>query len=265
MIRCDIRSIGLICPGLPSWRDAVPVLTGRAAYLPGALEIPDPKLLSPSERRRSTAFTKLAMAAGEAALADAGTDGHSLTSVFASGSGDMDVIDKICTSLMEPDRPISPTHFHNSVHNATAGHWAIAARCREPSISLSAHDSTFAAGLLEAGATVSVDHVSVLLIACDVPPPFPLAEKQPMLAAFAVALLLSPPGTWAGRLARLRIAAEGSAAGEDRLSDPGLEALRTGNPSARSLPLLAAIAGSSAGEVSIGSDPGARLRVAVEP
>lgn len=111
---------------------------------------------------------------------------------------------------------------------------------------------------------MSVDHVSVLLIACDVPPPVS-ARREAADAGGIRGRSAALPGTWAGRLARLRIAAEGSAAGEDRLSDPGLEALRTGNPSARSLPLLAAIAGGSAGEVSIGSDPGARLRVAVEP
>lgn len=264
MIAADIRSIGLLCPGLASWQAAVPVLAGRTRYRAGALDVPESTLLSRSERRRSTAFTRLAMAAAEAALAGAATDGRDLPSVFASGSGDMDVIDKICTSLMEPDRPISPTHFHNSVHNAAAGHWAIAARCMQPSISLSAHDGTFAVGLLEAAATVSVDATSVLLVACDIPPPFPLAERQPLLAPFAVALLLAPPLAPGERLARLRLARAASGS-EDRLADAGLEALRIGNPSARSLPLLAAIARGGAAEVTLGAAPASRLRVAVEP
>lgn len=264
MIAADVRSIGLLGPGLASWQAAAPVLAGRTRYCAGALDVPEPTLLSRSERRRSTAFTRLAMAAAEAALAGAATDGRDVASVFASGSGDMDVIDKICTSLMEPDRPISPTHFHNSVHNAAAGHWAIAAGCMQPSISLSAHDSTFAAGLLEATATVHVDGASVLLVACDVPPPFPLAERQPLLAPFAVALLLAPPLAPGERLARLRMARAASGS-EDRLADAGLEALRAGNPSARSLPLLAAIARGGAAEVTLGAAPASRLRVAVEP
>ena len=45
---------------------------------------------------------------------------------------------------------ISPTRFHNSVHNAAAGYWTIGAGCMQATTALSAYDATFAEGLLEA-------------------------------------------------------------------------------------------------------------------
>ena len=263
MTVCDLRAVGLVCPGMATWRDSIPVLRGEAPYRPAPLEAPDPKLLSASERRRTTAFTKLALVAAEAAMAAGEPNGAQVRSVFASSSGDMEIIDKICTSLMQPDRPISPTHFHNSVHNATAGHWAIAAKCTEASISLSAHDSTFILGLLEAVATVSADNAEVLLVTCDVPPPFPLATKRRVSAPFAAALLLAPPAP-ARRLARLRLHLE-EGHGEDRLSDPDLESLRTGNPAARCLPLLIAVARRMAGGVMLAHAAGRSLRIGLQP
>src|SRR5690606_40428753 len=67
--------------------------------------------------------------------------------VFASSGGDYPIIDQICKALCEPERLVSPTQFHNSVHNSAAGYWSIATGSRAPSTSISAFDDTFAAGL----------------------------------------------------------------------------------------------------------------------
>ncbi len=112
--------------------------------------------------------------------------------VFASSGGDSEVLDKICTALTLPDRPVSPTQFHHSVHNTPAGYWSIATGCTQPSLSLSAYDSSFSAGLLEAAALAWAEAVRVLLIAYDLPLPFPLSERRRIVAPFAVALLLNP-------------------------------------------------------------------------
>ena len=82
--------------------------------------------------------------------------------VFASSGGDSEVLDKICTALTLPDRPVSPTQFHHSVHNTPAGYWSIATGCTQPSLSLSAYDSSFSAGLLEAAALAWAEAVRVL-------------------------------------------------------------------------------------------------------
>lgn len=263
MTACDLSAVGLVCPGIAAWQDSIPVFVGGVPYQPAPLATPQPRLLSASERRRATAFTKLALLAAEDAMAGGGSAVAQVRSVFASSGGDMDIIDKICSSLMQPDRPVSPTHFHNSIHNAAAGHWGIAVGCTETSISLSGHDSSFSFGLLEAAAMVAMENTHVLLVACDVPPPYPLSEKRGVTAPFAVALLLGPPGS-ADRLAGLRLCFEDGGR-EDHLADPALECLRTGNPAARSLPLLQAIARRKTGQVALAHSASRVLCVELEP
>ena len=71
----------------------------------------------------------------------------SLATVFASSDADLAIIHRICLALTATPRLISPTDFHNSVHNAAAGYWSIAAGARAASTTISAHDGSFAAGL----------------------------------------------------------------------------------------------------------------------
>jgi hypothetical protein len=185
-----------------------------------------------------------------------------MRTVFASSGGDSEVLNNICTALTQPDRPVSPTQFHHSVHNTPAGYWAIATGCKQPSLSLSAYDGSFAAGLLEAAALALTEAARVLLVAYDLPLPFPLSERRAIVAPFAVALLLNPLATEQHQ-ATLRLKRTTSEAA-DRLDDASLERLRAGNPAARSLPLLRAIARRVVGRVLL-SDSGVSLSVEVAP
>jgi hypothetical protein len=87
---------------------------------------------------------------------------------------------------------MSPTRFHNSVHNAPAGYWSIFARSRAPSTTLCGYDASFAAGLLEAAAQTTVEQRPVLLVAYDLPSPEPLRKLSLVSRPFAAALLLAP-------------------------------------------------------------------------
>ena len=83
--------------------------------------------------------------------------------------------------LATDGREVSPTRFHNSVHNAPSGYWAVATGSREPSTSLCAYDASFAAGLLEAAAQATVDDRPVTLVAYDLPYPEPLQRARPIV------------------------------------------------------------------------------------
>jgi hypothetical protein len=162
---------------------------------------------------------------------------------------------------------VSPTRFTNSVHNAAAGYWHIAAGSRAPSTSLAAFDASFAAGLLEAVLQVCSGDAPVLLVACDVPYPEPLHAVRPVLDTFAVALLLAPAGECqsAHPVLHLRHTEAVSASPVTPCDHAGLEAVRMGIPAARALPLLQAIAHGDAAQVVLDSLPGAVLVVDVEP
>jgi hypothetical protein len=164
--------------------------------------------------------------------------------------------------LASSERFISPTRFHNSVHNAPAGYWSIAAQAMAASTSLAAYDASFGAGLLEALVQVRSSGTPCLLIAYDTAYPEPLFAKRPIPDAFAVALVLAPERS-VRTIARLTLAfTDGDA---DRCAIPALETLRASNPAARALPLLAALAQRRAAPVVVDYLGPPQLAVQVEP
>lgn len=258
-----VANIGVAGAGLNGWPLTRAVLRGETAYR--AQEIPNYNLdlLPANERRRTTPTIRLALAAAQEATERLIDARQNAASIFCSASGDLDIVDRICSALTRAEHPVSPTDFHNSVHNAPAGYWGIAARSRMPSTSVSAQDATFAAGLLEAATQVAVDGATVLLVSYDHPAPQPLATLVPVPAAFAVALLLTPTSTTRS-LARLDLQCV-AASSEDRMTSPPLETLRCGNPAARCLPLLQALATAAACGVTLATAGGRQLRVDCTP
>lgn len=258
----SIESVGLMAPGQVGWSTSRAVLTGEQPYVAEPIPAALATLLPTNERRRTTAIVKLALQVAQEAMAQRNMQ---VQTVLASSGGDSEVLDKICVALTEPGRPVSPTQFHHSVHNTPAGYWAIATGCTLPSLSLSAYDGSFAASLREAATLAWMDRAPVLLIAYDLPLPFPLSEQRRIVAPFAMALLLNPAVT-GPRLARLRFNRETTGYGYvTSLGNSSLETLRIGNPAARSLPLLGAVARQQAQRVILPVGDDEFLSVEVEP
>ncbi len=237
-----LQGIGIAAPGLFGWPAARRVLLGETAWQDEALAKLVPQLLPPNERRRTTALIKLALQVAEEAVTMAGTEAAQANTVFASSDGDFYIVDRLCDALLQEGKPVSPTLFHNSVHNAPAGYWAIATASQNPSTSISAADATFSAGLLESVSQLATNGSNVLLVAYDHPAPFPLDEKRHFVAPFGVALLLAAradDSTLAEMELHLPVENDQILS---RCSDGSMEALRQGNPAAASLPLLEAVA-----------------------
>jgi hypothetical protein len=263
-MRVHLEGVGLAGPGLPGWPASRPALAGSAPYRPAPTVVSAGELLPPAERRRAGMPVKLALAAGSEALAAAARDPSEAATVFASSSGDCDNVHHMLEALATADRQISPTRFHNSVHNAPAGYWSIATQCRAPSTSLACRDASFSAGLLEAACQAAADGAAVALIAYDHPYPEPLNAVRPILADFGVALVLAREAS--GRsLAALDVAFVPGEARPTPMADSGLEALRRGIPAARSLALLGALARGSAETVILEYVTGTHLEVRVAP
>jgi hypothetical protein len=127
----------------------------------------------------------------------------------------------MCETLASADRDVSPTRFHNSVHNTASGYWGIATRSHEASTSICCYDASFVAGLIETVAQVADSGKPVALISYDQPYPEPLHSVRPLVASFAAALVLAPHAAQ-GSLAALDLAfIDGAAPGADVRS--GLE------------------------------------------
>ena len=263
-MRVFVEGVGLLGPGLSSWRAGREILAGREPYAYSPTVVPPTELLPAAERRRAGMPVKLALAVGREGFLDAGCDPAITAAVFSSSSGDGEILHRICEALATPAREVSPTSFLNSVHNVAAGYWSIATQCREPSTSLCVYDASFTAGLLEAATQVAVERKTVALIAHDQPYPQPLHAARPIGEKFAVALILAPAASRRS-LATVEVRFAPAARTETRMSSDQLETVRAGNPAARSLPLLAALARGARDDVALAYLDGCHLSVTVAP
>lgn len=264
MLSAYLQAIGILGPGLADWPGAAEVLRGSAPYRAAPTVLPPPAVLPPAERRRAGRIIRLTLAVGAQAIAAAGVDARTVPSVFSSSGADGDNCNEICMALASPERLLSPTRFHNSVHNAAAGYWSIAYGCGEASTALCAYDASFGAGLIEALSQLAHSPGALLLVAYESDYPPPMRWQRPIPDAFGVALLLSSTPLLGERraLAHLRLAFSEQAASV--LAQPELEQLRRQIPAARALPLLEQLACGRSGSVTLDYLDAQRLRLELE-
>ena len=216
-------------------------VAGVGVYAPG---LPD--------WRRAAAVLR-----GEEAL-----DPALLPAVFSSTQGDIEITDYMCSTLATAPHELSPTKFHNSVHNAAVGYWSIATGCRAPSTALSAWIRSVGAGLLEAALQVADSAAPVLLVAYDAAATSALRSVVPFDCGFAVALVLAPGHAAVGGM-RLRLSAASGTA--DAPPQDWARALCARNACADVLVLLHALASGQAGSVRLAAGPQLVLDAQVTP
>lgn len=240
-----VHGIGFWGSGLPDWAAACTWL--RDGTLPAAPpRKPVAELLAPNERRRAPDTVALALQVAQAACTAAGADPRTLPSVFTSTHGDLGITDAMCSTLASDPRQVSPTRFHNSVHNAGAGYWTIGSGCMAAATALSAYRGSFAQGLIEAAALLAAGDPQVLLVAYDAEASGPLAAISCSSGLLGAALVLAAeePGNSArGPALALQLVAPAPAVAA---SDP-LSQRYAANAMAPMLPLFALFALLAAG------------------
>jgi 3-oxoacyl-(acyl-carrier-protein) synthase len=187
-------------------------------------------------RRRASLTTKMAITVATEACKQANVNPADLPSVFASVGGEIQVTDALCLALSEHQAVISPTQFHNSVHNTTAGYWGILHQCYQATTAIAAVDDTFAMGLLEAWTQLQQQPGDLLLVCYDELWPDYLAPPMGSYA-LAAALVLSNTDTNNGLFSVTRPAIT-----TRPLSiSPALIDFTNRSPAANVIPLLLAI------------------------
>lgn len=256
VLSVDIAGIGFWTRGLPSWTAACDFLRDGTADETAPAK-PASRLLAANERRRAPETVAVALEVALAACEAAGADPALLPSVFVSMHGDLAITDYMCATLTEDPRQISPTKFHNSVHNAAAGYWTIGTGCNKPATALSSGDGTFALGLLEALSQLQGGESAVLLAAYDGQSTGPLAPISSSENLLGGALVLASHAT--KPIARLQVEFLNTPA---PVAPGKLAGYVGGNAMAPMLPLFEALA-SGAGEVWLHAGPSQAVHITI--
>ena len=233
-LRVWVEGVGLWSPQLADFAALRGVLRGDAPTPPPAR--PAAARLPANERRRAPESVLLAVEVADQAVAMSARDAATLACVFASSHGDQPITDYMCATLAQAPAELSPTRFHNSVHNAPVGYWTMASGCHAPSTAVAAQRASFGAGLLEAASQALAGQREVLLVCSDTAGSGPLREVTGCEQAFGCALVLAPAASPASIAALdLQLLAEHL---DTPLPEP-LAGWRRGSPSAAGLALLA--------------------------
>ncbi len=238
MTSVDIAGAGIWCQKFGNWDEFQAVLTGNEVEEGGALK---PELIPARERRRAPAAVKMAVEVMDQACRMANIDPTDVATVFGSGMGDMQITDYICRTLADAPRMVSPTKFHNSVHNASTGYWSIATGSHFAANAISAYSDTVAACLLEAAVQAVEEELPVLVALEEIAAPQPFKSIIEVDEPLAAALLLTPKGYSAAPLAGLELGVRPEEAGEAQTLELAGSAFDN-NFTAPLLPLLAALA-----------------------
>ncbi|MDQ3287624.1 MAG: beta-ketoacyl synthase chain length factor [Pseudomonadota bacterium] len=253
-LSATIEGIGFWAGGIPSWQAACHYAVDGS--LPdGAPARPSPQLLAPNERRRAPSTVAVALDVGLQACRAAGREPCSMPSVFASMHGELSITDYMCATLAVQPDAISPTRFHNSVHNAAAGYWTIGAGAVQAATAISAFDATFAQGLLEALMQLHAGDEAVLLVCYDGDSAGPLEHVSRSEGVLGGGLVLSR----LHRADRPRLLLS-LVDGECPSADTALARYAARNASAPMLPLFDALA-TGGDSALLKAGPGRLLRV----
>ncbi|HTT03063.1 MAG TPA: beta-ketoacyl synthase chain length factor [Steroidobacteraceae bacterium] len=259
-----IEGIGLWAPRLAGWDAARAILRGAAPAPCTPAPRPSPSLLAATERRRAPDTVCVALEVAASACAGAALEPRTLPSVFASTYGELPVTDYMCATLAATPALLSPTKFHNSVHNAAAGYWAIATGCLEPYTALAAHEDTFGAGLLTAAAHASTEDRPVLYVAYDIEARGAVATMAVAHSVLGAALVLAPHAT-PRSVARLSLDTAPARGDRATLPRPENAALVAGSALAESIVLFEALADGTARAIVQSLGPRLRLDIRIEP
>lgn len=238
MSRLEIAGLGVWSTNFSSWKAFSNGINTGTWQAEAVLQ---PTMIPARERRRAPQSVKLAVEVMTQACEMAGLDPAGTAAVFSSAMGDMQITDYLCRTLATTPAAVSPTRFHNSVHNATTGYWSIAAASNAATNAVSAYNYTAPMAFLEAAIQSLEDQSPVLLVTQEMAAPKALHSTCPSDQAFSAAILLTPTGMNSKPVASVEFDISETTSNWPELPDDLRHGLQS-NFGARLVPLLAAIA-----------------------
>lgn len=238
----DVLGIGAWGPTFHSWQNLSALLRGQSLDIE-ASKGPKPEIIPANERRRAPLPVRLAVESSWQACQAAAIDAKELTSVFVSGLGDTQLTDYMCRTLAGENKALSPTKFHNSVHNAAAGYWTISTGCMQAANSVAGFQESVSLTLLEALIQCQAEHRPILLTFYDAPCSEVLRDLMKNEIAFAASLVIAPADIIAPATEKHSAQLQQKNVNwPDFVADELLQTCYETNPVGRILPLLQSLA-----------------------
>ncbi len=244
MTELQLIGLGTWSPKHGNWSDFCSSM--RSGTWPEDVKL-QPGLIPARERRRAPQLVKMAIEVMDQACQMAATEPNEIAVVFSSAMGDMQITDYMCAALAQTPKLISPTKFHNSVHNAAPGYWSITTGAFCPASAISAFEYTSSMALLEACIQATEEQTPVLCVTQETAAPLALKDTCPSEIPFSAAFLLAPAGFSDSPLATIEFEVTQAPASWPVI-DKGLDDF-TSNMSAKLLPLLTLLATNRDGEM----------------
>lgn len=230
-----------------SWDEFLAALLANDAPASHTRE-PAPELLPAREGRRTPLLVRMALEVGVQVCRGNNIALSGVQTVFASAVGDTDITDYMCRALATPSPMLSPTRFHNSVHNAASGYWSIGATNQQSSTAVAAHNTTLPAALLEAATLATCTVKPVLVITSDIAAPAVIEDVSTNRQAFAAGVLIGPRAENAG-WRHMYVDYQDTACGWPTDGPTWLRDIEKQNDSAKIMPLLLALSSVAATEL----------------
>jgi len=274
-INCQLLGVGVWGPGFSNWSEFTDLIDHAAEKNISELMVssPKPEVIPANERRRSPLPVRAAVEVSWQALQQSGLNSSDVACVFGSGLGDTDITDYMCRVLITDEKQLSPTKFHNSVHNAAAGYWTISTGCMKSANSIAAYHDTVGTCLLEAMIQANQYQEAVLVSLFDTAVQETYKQIFPCDYSFAAALLVVPESYSYNKgkshhkiLANISMSMEAGKTENGKFELPELfNSLYQQNPVAKVLPLLTALAKHKNAELQFSLGKKSKLAISFQP
>ena len=247
-ISFQILGIGCWGPGFQNWSQLQSILsetnldTTSEESQSDISKGPKPEIIPANERRRAPLPVRLAVESSWQACQHANIAAESLASVFVSGIGDTQLTDYMCRALVGESKALSPTKFHNSVHNAAAGYWTISTGCRQAANSVAGFQEAVSLALMEALLQCQIEGKPILITFYDAPSSTVLKELLKNETAFSASIIIGPADTSSDAQNYQATISNGAYQWPNFKSTQPLQECYNNNPAAKLLPLLHAFA-----------------------
>ncbi|MFT6389587.1 MAG: hypothetical protein ACJAUP_002980 [Cellvibrionaceae bacterium] len=194
-LSCKVIAFGAWGEGFESWDELVELIENNDASPKESVlsgKGPKPEVIPANERRRSPLSARLAVETSWQATQMAIIDPKDLACVFVSGFGDTQLTDYMCKVLATESKELSPTKFHNSVHNAAAGYWTISTGCEKAANSVAGFQDSVSLTLMESMIQCEQEQKPILLTFFDAPVSAVLTDIMGEGSCFSFSMIIAP-------------------------------------------------------------------------